>query len=281
MQVTDLMMKEVDTQIRECATLLKEAPEAKTKKHMLAFARLLGLNSMLAYYLAHQPDAMMPAQKIDSNADISECVKICDDICSSIESKRPTDTVRVNQIFLDVCAMMTMLKPFIPARILHLQPSVDEPIVKDDRFESNMAELVRNIEMARKAQALMCTESMPCTASMPVASPEILDEMASAEILSQYFPGCGALGAPATPTTPTARRSLSWGSPDVQTDDARDIEGDAGGDTEDDGIVDENVDNNVDNSVDNNVDGSLEDNVPCRLVRCETRNLKRARTECV
>ena len=257
MQIADLMMNEVDTQIRECATLLRDAPEGRTKKHMLAFTRLLGLGSMLAYYLAHQPDAMMPAQRIDGGVrhellDIPDCVKVCEAISSSIESKRPVDTVRVNQVFLDVCTMMGSVKAYIPSRILHIQPSAGEAIVKDSLFESNMAELIKNVGLARQAQNLMCTETMPCTSAMPVRSPEALD---SPGILSQYFPGCGALGAPATPTTPAAKRSLLWGTPDVDTDDVRDIEGNADGDTEDDGMT---------------ADGMF----------VAVRNLKRSRTEC-
>ena len=250
MQTADLMMNEVDTQIRECATLLSEAPEGRTKKHMLAFTRLLGVGSMLAYYLAHQPDAMMPAQRIDGGLrhemlDIPDCVKVCEAISSSIESKRPVDTVRVNQVFFDVCTMMGSVRPYIPMRMLHIQPSAGEAIVKDSRFESNMAELIKNVELARKAQNLLCTESMPCTSAMPVSSPVV----ESPGILSQYFPGCGALGAPATPTTPAAKRSLVWGGSDAETDDVRDIEGNFEGDTEDEGTA-------------------------------QPRNLKRARTEC-
>jgi hypothetical protein len=246
------MINETEIQINECMALLKDAPEAKTKKHMLAFTRLLGLGSMLAYYIAHQPDAVMPTQELGEKPEelsIAGCVGICDDISSSIKSGRPTDTVRVNQIFLDVCSMMSTMRKYVPLRIVHAQPSSGDPIVADCRFEENMSGLVKAIELARRSQNLMCTETM--------SSP-----MGDQEILSQYFPGCGALGAPTTPTTPAAKRTLTWGDDDVPTDDARDIEGNADGDTEDDG------------NVEGDAEGDAEGNA-------EPRNLKRARTECI
>lgn len=211
--VLENLMKLVSIQSKECADLLRNVPESRTSKHMMIFTKMLSLTSMLTYYVMHQSDAMSvddnekPPHECEHSLD--QCSVLCDDIASTINS-RPMDVISVNQILTHMTSMLSSVRHFLPLRILHVQPSADKPLIPDNvPFLSNMSGMVEAVERERVMHSLVCTESMS------------VDYLGRHEILSQYFPGCGALGkpdtpdSPYTPTSPVASRTLKWcGSPE-------------------------------------------------------------------
>ena len=248
------MIRNLGVELNDCMELLSHITVPRSKTHMLLFSKLLGMASVLTYYVAHQLDAMLPNEELrrrrdcvvffkdvtpptsqDAVLSLGNCKVLCDDILSSIDSHRPMDTVKVNQILMDILRMLTAIQNDIPLRILHSQPSDGEALMVDDMFPQKMAAMLAAAERARDNLPVHGTTYVTALeADNGAVVPEVLNRLNSdvycyetmtspikarelnGGISSLYYEGCGApngsdtLGAPALAPSLPVVRSLTF-----------------------------------------------------------------------